>query len=302
MRARFHVADGRPGFFREGTHTLCDARVTGQLFEASIDAVEAAVASLSAQGVDVLGVELAENIAADQRALHLAVRELPAGDALARAVAAAGLTGCTARASVGETSWSAGDPIVSDPLGAITQGRADGTLRRHPEVFFQGNRFVISSLVGAVLESVPGGPVLDLYAGVGLFSVALAAMGHEPITAVEGDPLSGRDLHRNAAPFGDRLRVVRNSVEAYLAMAQGAKPATIIVDPPRTGMSKEATEAIAASRARRVVYVSCDPPTMARDARRLLDAGYRLASLKGFDFFPNTPHVETVGVFDGGGG
>jgi 23S rRNA (uracil1939-C5)-methyltransferase len=57
-------------------------------------------------------------------------------------------------------------------------------------------------------------------------------------------------------------------------------------------------EAVAAHGARRIVYVSCDPPTMARDARRLLDAGYQLTSLGGFDLFPNTPHVESMGVFD----
>jgi tRNA/tmRNA/rRNA uracil-C5-methylase (TrmA/RlmC/RlmD family) len=72
----------------------------------------------------------------------------------------------------------------------------------------------------------------------------------------------------------------------------------IIVDPPRSGISREAMDVIARHGARRVIYVSCDPPTMARDARRLLDAGYHLESLRGFDLFPNTPHVETLGVFD----
>jgi 23S rRNA (uracil1939-C5)-methyltransferase len=132
-----------------------------------------------------------------------------------------------------------------------------------------------------------------------LFSVALAAVGRQEITAVEGDPVSSRDLLRNAAPYYDQLRVHRSSVEAYLARAE--MPArTLIVDPPRTGMSKEAAEAIARAHVQRIVYVSCDPPTMARDARRLLDGGYRLRSLRGFDLFPNTPHVETVGVFDSG--
>ena len=297
MRARFHVVDGRAGFFREGTHVLCDARPTGQMLDGSIDAVEAAVASMTAQGVEVLGIEAAENIAADQRALHFAVRELPALSALDRVVVAAGLTGCTARA-MDEKAASAGDPIVSDPIAALTQGRADGVLRRHPEAFFQGNRFLIGSLVRTAIDAVPDGPVLDLYAGVGLFSVALAALGREEITAVEGDPVSGRDLHRNAAACGGSLRVVRNSVEAYLARIPVAAPAAIVVDPPRTGMSKEAADSIARAGAARIVYVSCDPPTMARDARRLLDAGYRLERLSGFDLFPNTPHVETIGVFD----
>jgi 23S rRNA (uracil1939-C5)-methyltransferase len=86
-------------------------------------------------------------------------------------------------------------------------------------------------------------------------------------------------------------------VEEYLRRTRdGAR--TIIVDPPRTGISREAMESIVHHGADRIIYVSCDPPTMARDARRLVDNEYRLTSLKGFDLFPNTPHVETVGVFD----
>ena len=112
------------------------------------------------------------------------------------------------------------------------------------------------------------------------------------------NPVSSRDLLRNAAPYGDTLRVIRSSVEAYLSRPPARPYGTLIVDPPRTGMSKEAAEGIAHSGAARVVYVSCDAPTMARDARRLLDAGYRLLSLRGFDLFPNTPHVETLGVFE----
>jgi 23S rRNA (uracil1939-C5)-methyltransferase len=103
---------------------------------------------------------------------------------------------------------------------------------------------------------------------------------------------------RNAAPFATRLRVVRTSVEAFLARGFRQAPANLIIDPPRTGLSKEAGEGIARSGAGRIVYVSCDAPTMARDARRLLDAGYRIVSLRGFDLFPNTPHVETLGVFE----
>jgi tRNA/tmRNA/rRNA uracil-C5-methylase (TrmA/RlmC/RlmD family) len=131
---------------------------------------------------------------------------------------------------------------------------------------------------------------------VGLFSVSLAAAGRGKVTAVEGDPVSGRDLERNAAPFADTLRVSRTSVEHYALQRRAGPPDTLIVDPPRTGISKEAGEAIARAGASRIVYVSCDAPTMARDARRLLDAGYRLTSLQGFDLFPNTAHVESLGV------
>ena len=71
----------------------------------------------------------------------------------------------------------------------------------------------------------------------------------------------------------------------------------MIVDPPRTGMSKEAVDGVLRAAPRQIVYVSCDPPTLARDARRLLDGGYTLASIRAFDLFPNTAHVESLAVF-----
>jgi 23S rRNA (uracil1939-C5)-methyltransferase len=97
--------------------------------------------------------------------------------------------------------------------------------------------------------------------------------------------------------YAGELQVVVASVEDYL-LRRHPRAETVIVDPPRTGMSREAMQSIVAIRAERIVYVSCDPATMARDARRLLDAGYEVKSLEAFDLFPNTPHVETVGVFD----
>jgi 23S rRNA (uracil1939-C5)-methyltransferase len=72
----------------------------------------------------------------------------------------------------------------------------------------------------------------------------------------------------------------------------------VIVDPPRTGMSRRALEGVTRLKAARMVYVSCDVATLARDTRRLLDSGYRLTELHAFDLFPNTPHVETVVRFD----
>lgn len=301
MRARFHVSNGRAGFFREGTHELCDAGVTGQLTPAALQAVEACRAALADGGSDPVSIELSENIAGDQRSMHVELRSgAPAvHDALRAAAGAAGLTGCTARAADGSLV-SAGDPVVSDPLAVLTSGRAlSGQLGRHPASFFQANRYLLAGLVNRVIDAVPAdGDVLDLYAGVGLFSVALAASGRERIVAVEGDPISGADLRRNAAPFANALRVVLGRVEDALSTRLPA--GTIVVDPPRTGISKDAMSAITHADAGRIIYVSCDPPTMARDARRLLDVGYRLESLEGFDLCPNTPHVEAVGTFEKG--
>ena len=149
-------------------------------------------------------------------------------------------------------------------------------------------------LVDHVLSHVTEGPVLDLYAGVGLFSLVASHTGHGPVVAVEGDRFSAADLRRNASARQD-VRVRSESVEDYLPHA--TKASTIILDPPRTGLSKEALTGAIAVQAQRLIYVSCDIATLARDARLLLDAGYRLSGVRAFDLFPNTAHIETVIAF-----
>ncbi len=303
MRARLHVRGDRIGFFREGTHDLCDAAATGQLAVASVNAAAECVGALVHRGVSLSAIELTENVAADQRAVHVipTASSKLTDEVLDEALKTAGLTGVTGLTANGLVR-TAGVPVVSDPLSVLTAGAAtEGALQRHAESFFQANRFLLPALVGEVIAAVPAdGPVLDLYAGVGLFSVALAALGRRGITAVEGDRTSGRDLLRNAAPFASALRVSVESVEQYLKR-RGEPAATIIVDPPRTGISRDAMSAVVRAGAARVVYVSCDPATMARDARRLVDGGYELTSLTAFDLFPNTPHVEALGVFEARG-
>ena len=299
MRARLHVRGDRVGFFREGTHDLCDPKITGQLTEAAVDAAAACAESLSRSGTSLAAIELTENIAADQRAAFVTVTgdSSPDHEALDQALTTSGLTGITCLSAKG-TSRTAGVPVVSDPLSVLTSAAVQsGSLQRHAESFFQANRFLLPALVRAVVDAVPSdGTVLDLYAGVGLFSVSLAALERRGITAVEGDRTSGRDLRHNAGPYATVLRVQVESVEDYLARRPG-RVETIVVDPPRTGISREAMSAVVRAGASRIVYVSCDPATMARDARRLVDGGYELTSLTAFDLFPNTPHVEALGVF-----
>ena len=170
-------------------------------------------------------------------------------------------------------------------------------LRRHVLAFFQGNRFLVGPLVEHVLGLVAPGPVIDLYAGVGLFGLSAAARQSEQVVLVEGDAVSGRDLTANAEPFGGRVRVER-FLEDRTAADVG--PATVIVDPPRTGLSKAALAGLLRLQAARIVYVSCDPATLARDARGLLDGepGYTLSSVQALDLFPNTAHIETVALFE----
>lgn len=305
MRARFHVRGRTLGFFREGTHQLCDATRTGQLLPETNDLVRQLSEWVAAGRLaGVTQVELAENIPATERALHVELDRPVTPVALSELSKMPTLVGVSASsASTGRTITVGGTPCVLDRL--VLQWTAAGNLREaevslqhHAQAFFQSNRYLLSALASRVVSLVPDGPVVDLYAGVGLFSASLAAAGWSSIVAVEGDRAAAADLSANASPFGAALRAQEISVERYLAEQPVPEGTTVIVDPPRTGMSREAGAAIAAQRASRLIYVSCDVATFARDARRLIDAGYTLAHLEGFDLFPNTAHVEAVAVFE----
>ena len=289
MRARLHVRGGRIGFFREGTHSLCDARLTRQLRDDSMDVMAALERSWSSlERPTVSEIELSENMAGSERAVHLEL--VPDADAsrLGTLTKVDGLTGVTcAPVDHPRTMELWGSPLVTDQVRGAT-------LTRHARSFFQGNRFLLPALVDHVLALIDGVGVLDLYAGVGLFSIAAAASRKGPITAVEGDRFSAADLKRNAA--GTDITVIVGAVEQFLERTTRTW-STAIVDPPRTGMSKEATAGVIALGAPRLIYVSCDIATLARDARLLLDAGYRIADTRAFDLFPNTAHVETVIAF-----
>lgn len=286
MRARFHVRDRRIGFFREGTHALCDPAITGQLRDDTIAVVRALEAALAPIADRAVGdIELSENVPASERAIHIEL--LPDADPsrLTTLTKVDGLTGAScAHPENARTIELWGSPSVTDTI-------AGATLTRQARSFFQGNRFLTASLVDHVLSQIETGAILDLYAGVGLFSIAAAAAGKGAVTAVEGDRYSSADLKRNAQAHA--LIVKAAPVEDFV-MRSRDRYATVIVDPPRTGMSKEAIAGVVELGAPRLIYVSCDIATLARDARVLLDAGYRIASARAFDLFPNTAHVETV--------
>lgn len=292
MRARLHVRGSRIGFMREGSHEICAVGPTRQMLSAASAWIEAAESRMRADRLKGLtSVEIAENIPGTERACHL---ELEAGTTtrVFAALATDGITGLSARVLDRHGIESiVGVQTVSDSIGGVV-------LKRDVRAFFQSNRFLLEPFVQRVTALVPEtGPVCDLYAGVGLFGLSLAAAGRGDITLVEGDAISAHDLDDNARPFARRLRVERSSVEEFLRRRTPPSAATVIVDPPRTGMSREAIGRLLQASPARVIYVSCDVATLARDVRMLVDADYALEVVSAVDLFPNTAHVETIAVF-----
>jgi len=158
--------------------------------------------------------------------------------------------------------------------------------------FFQVNRFLIDRLVGTALGDAAGATAVDLYAGVGLFSLPLARR-FESVTGVESGARAAGDLRFNAERAGVRVSVEQANAEDWLDRCASA-PDFVLMDPPRAGIGKRMVARLAQLKAVRLAIVSCDPATLARDLAGLLAAGYRINALTVIDLFPQTYHLETV--------
>lgn len=190
--------------------------------------------------------------------------------------------------------------VDADSLEYRTQS---STYRVSAGSFFQTNRYLIDELVQIVTEGQSGDLVLDLYAGVGLFSTALSSF--KRVISVESSQTSTGDLSYNLSSNGE---AVQATTEQYLARAENSgrvrkgtvlphiihKPDLAVVDPPRFGLGERVARMLIILGAPRVVYVSCDPATLARDLKILVGSGYRIEQLHLVDLFPQTYHLETV--------
>lgn len=161
-----------------------------------------------------------------------------------------------------------------------------------PESFFQGNRHLVQQLVDGALGDERGGLAFDLYAGVGLFSLPLSRR-FQRVVAVEDERRACTLGRVNAKTNGcDNVTYLRSTTEQFLRDNK-ERPDLVLMDPPRLG-AKPALPLLLRLRAPRLVYVSCDPQTLARDLRALVDGGYVVEQVEGYDMFPHTFHVEAV--------
>jgi len=183
--------------------------------------------------------------------------------------------------------------------GYIHEEIAGALYRISAGSFFQVNSLGTEALVAAVLELVDPtleDVVLDLYSGVGLFSLPLARCVRK-VVAVESLPEAVDDARwsvKNAGLYNCDL--VQGDVDSVLGDLNPVFSAAV-VDPPRRGCSKRVIDRLVGLHMPRLVYFSCNPATLARDARLLVDRKYRLVEVRLFDLFPQTPHVECVALF-----
>jgi len=189
---------------------------------------------------------------------------------------------------------------VPGPSERVVRGR---TFRAGPGAFWQVHPAAPEVLVGALLEGLgprPGDEVADLYGGAGIFAAFLAeAVGESGrVVLVEGSRPAAADAETNLAGLA-QAEVVAARVGAGVSDLTGPVD-LIVLDPPRAGAGLEVSAALAASSARAVAYVACDPAALGRDLRVFLEAGWELASLRAFDLFPMTEHVEAVAFLQRG--
>lgn len=181
------------------------------------------------------------------------------------------------------------EPLFGQP--ALSYNTRAARYRVHAGSFFQTNRFLVDRLVELVTAGREGSLALDLYAGVGLFSLMLSQSFRE-VTAVEAAPFAFHDLRHNCP---SNVAAIHASVEEFLAaLPPQVKYDFVVVDPPRAGLGEKTARLLAALGAPRLTYVSCDPATLSRDLRLLLESGYRVDEVHLVDLFPQTFHIESV--------
>jgi len=158
--------------------------------------------------------------------------------------------------------------------------------------FFQTNRFLIDELVQLMVADRKGKLALDLYAGVGLFTLPLAK-NFAQVAAVESSPASFADLEHNSTK---NVAAHRATTETFLEKLPKVftQPDYVVADPPRAGLGERVAASLAKLGAPQLAYLSCDPATLARDLKILIAGGYRIAAIHLIDLFPQTFHIESA--------
>lgn len=179
----------------------------------------------------------------------------------------------------------------TDELSLTVRGEV---YRYNAQAFFQINPSLLGPLIEFALGDVSGESAIDLYSGVGLFTLPLSRQ-FPRVIAVESNPTASRFARWNLRDAGfDSTQVFTANVAAWLRSVPMREVDFILLDPPRVGADSAVIKGILDLHPKQISYVSCDPATLARDLKKLCADGYRIDRIKGFDLFPQTHHVETV--------
>jgi 23S rRNA (uracil1939-C5)-methyltransferase len=193
--------------------------------------------------------------------------------------------------------WPDGTAITLVGNGHIEERLDSNTFRVSPRSFFQVNTQQTEGLitvVSAYLDSGPDDVLIDTYCGVGVFGVALAAQVAQVI-GIEDNPASIADAKVNATDHTN-ITFIEGTAETVLPTLKGLAAPLVVLDPPRTGLANEALSAVVDLAPKRIVYVSCDPATLARDVGKFVASGYDLHVVQPIDMFPQTYHIECIAL------
>lgn len=268
-RAQLHVAQGKIGYWEARSHKLCAV----DRCPISSPRINEAIAALNGMLRDRRWPRFVRSVEVFTDEQQVQLNVLETDQPVARRF----------------FEWCA------ETIPGLVMGPLDyqGRFRVSRNSFFQVNRFLLDGLVEAAVEGAEGEAALDVYAGVGLFALALARK-FGAVTAVESGSAASRDLEFNAQRAGlENVHAEQRSAEEFLAGLEKA-PDFVLLDPPRAGLGKVVVRRLAELQPRQVTIVACDPATLARDLAGLLAAGYRIEKMTLVDLFPQTYHLETV--------
>jgi 23S rRNA (uracil1939-C5)-methyltransferase len=270
-RTQLHLDGSRIGYFGFGTHRLIDI---GRC-PISSPKINETIAALRAMMRDSRFPRFLRSIELFTNETHVQLNVLAAEQPPARRF----------------FDWCAGR-IPGFTPDAIDYEAGQFTYRVRHRSFFQVNRFLLEEMVRRALEGSQGNTALDLYSGVGLFSLPLARRFAE-VTAVETSASAVGDLEFNARQAGLSVNVRRQRAEEYLASLERT-PDFVFADPPRAGLGRHAVRELLRLGPPLITIVSCDPATLARDLAHLAGGGYTMEQLTLMDLFPQTSHIEAI--------
>jgi 23S rRNA (uracil1939-C5)-methyltransferase len=305
-RTRFHLhthPEFAMGYFRHGSHQLL------RVHECPISSplINRALAQLWREGEsgrvpkEIAEIELFADASDERLMLELYINtESSSRNALVQFAsdiresipelqAVASFHRASSRSGVAEQTH----PDVLHGAGSMTYQVGAERYQVSAGAFFQTNRTLVPRMVELALGERKGRLALDLYSGVGLFALPLARR-FDRVVAVESAPVSADDLRANVP---SNVKVSAQSSEAYLtSVADSLRPDLIIADPPRAGLGPSVCAQVVKLRPNEVVYISCDPATLARDLKQLTSSGLSITEMHLIDLFPQTFHIESITV------